>query len=381
MSQLDLLRDVWGACSEDEREQFMQLLIKDPPEPVEVQEEEEAQELEAQEVVEPEQEETPEPCALCLSDISDDPVNPYECIHEFCSGCYDTNKTHECMKTCPMCRAVLTHPLEPDESFLNRALKQYIIIWNRHRSARSKRICVVKDILFDNVDILPQFHLISTAPINFMTRSRGITAPDGGTQWVSGIYTLTQIIASAGEGPFYIQRYMFVNRRSDTYIKYCVLFETSDLIFQGRHLKDVVHATGGNSEYFNGNTPSSPVFIRRNWTKVCDIDISICPEEYEQFLAVPSTIKSDIDFQVGYTELENYFRDEHLAQLHGMIALYISMAHDLLIYEACRRQNNRIPYTFLCFQKYCPDSQGERIFLKPYDIEIPIHNILRSRLP
>ena len=404
MSQLDLLRYAWNGCSDDEREQFMQLLIQDqfgsyiqeeppepveeleeeppepveeleeePPEPVEELEEEppepvEELEEEPPEPVEELEEEPPEQCALCLLDIADDTVKPYECVHEFCCTCYDTNKGHACMKTCPMCRAVLLRPLVSEETGITIALKKYIIIWNRYISARAKRICVITDILFDDVDLLPQFYQISTAPINFMTRSGGITVPDGGTQWESGIYTLTTIVGE-GENRIYIQRYMFVNRRSNTYIKYCVLFETIDLVFKGRHLKDMAYANGGNSEYFSGITPSSTKFIRRNWKKMCDINISIMSDEYEQFLEVPRTTQSNIDFQLGYNELENYFRDVLGTQLHSMIALYISIAHDLLIYEANRRFNNRIPYTFLCFIKYDPLSHEERIFLKPPEIE------------
>ena len=91
MSQLELLRDVWGACSADEREQFMQLLIKEQLETC-IPEEEEV----AEEVHEEVPEQTQESCALCLSDLSDEKVNPYECIHEFCSGCYNANKHREC---------------------------------------------------------------------------------------------------------------------------------------------------------------------------------------------------------------------------------------------------------------------------------------------
>jgi len=375
MSQLELLHDIWNVCSKDEREQFLQLIATDPTDPTDPTD----QAIPAEEEVKPVQEDPPEQCALCLSDIADERVNPYSCEHEFCSECYDSNKYNDCMSNCPLCRADLTLQLEQEVTGLIQYLKQYILICESYRSARSKKTCEVQDILFNNVDILQQFRLISTSPVNFMTRD--ITVPDGGTNWESGVYTSTSVNTDYTEGVIgettYVQRYIFVNRRSKTYIKYCVLFETVNLEFTGRHLKSQETTGGYYSESFNGKTSASyHKFIRTDWNKVCDIDLSNSHNEYADFLAKPITRQSIIDFQVGYTELEEYFAAQG-QQLHCKIALYISIAHDLLIYDSMCSNYLCIPFTFLGYT--LPQSAEDTIFIKQPHMENPIHNILRTR--
>ena len=366
MSQLELLRDVWDACTVKDREEFLQLLVKGGAEEAEGEEaQEEAEEAEDAE----EAEATPELCGLCLEDMTSETVNPYVCVHEFCKECFDTSKHMACMKSCPVCRGSLRPPVPSDESMFTRALDIYFAIVQQYGETRSKVMCRT-DTLFYNVDILDHFRLISSDPVNFMNPME--REYDGGIKWDSGIYTMTYICRFPV--PTYVQRYMLVNRRSDTYIRYCVLFETTDLRFKGKHLKVV-----DESEYFTCAGPASSArFYRNEWTKVSDINISSHPEEHEEFLAMPSTLIASQEFPIGYNQLEDSILQKGTT-LDSMIPLYISIAHDLLIYDTYKTGRSRIPYAFLSCKRQSSQSQSQRIFIKPVDIETPIHTILRTR--
>lgn len=362
MSQLQLLRDVWAHCSEEDRDQFRKLLEKDNGEQVSHEDEE------VEEVVDL----TPEPCALCLSELSE-PVNPYVCVHEFCRKCYDTSKYMACMKMCPMCRESLRPPDIGGVAMFSNVLDIYIDAMRQYCASRTKLICKVSDILFYNVDILDQFRLISSDPVNFLDPTdRG---HDGGIKWDSGIYTMTFTI----QYPIltYIQRYMLVNRRSDNYIRYCILFETTDLAFNGKHLK-----VSDEREYFTSARGCR--FCRTDWTKVSDINILNNQANHEEFLAKPSTTIANEEFPVGYTQLEDSILQKGTT-LHIMIPLYISIAHDLLIYDKYNGNQYSTPYAFLACKSLLPpltqsDSVAQRIFIKPIESEIPIHSILRTRI-